>query len=609
MSIIGKIRQSAVLMNYGPGAIIDFRAPSTGAAVSVIAAGLEEWERKAAASGASPANLKRFAERRLCQKLQVSHFRMPPIAPDNPNNDDEVIPLVGVRFPNWLQCPKCNHIKPTRRWGANPGDPSRFCDSCSAGLPGQGKVYVVPVRFVLSCRNGHLDDFPWADWIHRQEGCLNQKDFVLSSNGPGLAGLVLSCPKCKQKRSMEYAFKGEAHEHRRCNGRRPWLPDSDEECHLKPVTIQRGASNLYFSQFESALVIPPWSDEVIQRLGFRWSEIERIESQEDRQKYIDIFWAEIQEDVCGIDKEAFSQFVEDKIEESQIAATGNLRWDEYRQFMLARGRSARRGDEFEVRDENPPARLPHLSHLIRVLSLREIRALRSFTRIEAYPGHPPVKRQFLSSRGINWLPAIEVRGEGIFVALEGERLKEWESRQSVRDRATKLNNYNESNVLNPDGGVNELSPELGARYLLLHALAHALMKQLSLQCGYSSASLRELIYAGEGDHDMAGLMIYTATSDSDGTLGGLQREGNPSRFEGMFIEAIRANEWCASDPLCIQGLVSSAEASSLACCHSCLLSPETSCQDYNRFLDRAMLVGLPDDPSVGFFAELLERDL
>jgi hypothetical protein len=163
-------------------------------------------------------------------------------------------------------------------------------------------------------------------------------------------------------------------------------------------------------------------------------------------------------------------------------------------------------------------------------------------------------------------------------------------------------------VLNPEHDSNlKVSPTLGARYLLLHSLAHILMKQLSLQCGYSSSSLRERLFIGENDKEMAGLMIYTATSDSDGTLGGLQREGKTIRFSDMFLEAIRANEWCSSDPLCIKGLVAATESSSLAACHSCLLSPETSCEDFNRFLDRAMLVGTPDNRDIGFFSNLLNR--
>ncbi|MCL1062610.1 DUF1998 domain-containing protein [Shewanella benthica] len=604
---VGKVRQSAVIMNYGSGAIVDFRVPSTGAAVSIVAGGLEQWTKKLNEAGGSSQDMKRLTEPRLAEKLKVSHFRLPPVCPDNPQEGDVVIPLVGARFPSWLQCPACNTVKPARKWGSEPGNPSRFCSPCSLKLTSDIKAYVVPVRFVVACRNGHLDDFPWSEWVHQNSQCRS-KEFKLKSEGPGLAGLFLSCPKCKQRRSMEHIFTKEAHEGRGCKGDRPWLSDGREDCQQKPISMQRGASNLYFPIMESALVIPPWSEEVIRQLGYRWNDIVTAVSAEMRSNYIDAIWDKLVDDVGDIDIATFKILVEEKVVDSKAASSGNLRWDEYQQFMVASGRTVKSGDEFEVRVETPSTSIPHLANLQRVVSLREIRVLRSFTRIEPLPGNPPVKQQFLSHNRMGWLPAIDVRGEGIFIALEKSRLKKWELNRAVTNRAAEITTYSESRVLNPDN-ISEfkVSPELAARYLLLHSLAHILMKQLSLQCGYSSASLRERLYLGEGDKDMAGIMIYTATSDSDGTLGGLQRQGQSARFTPMFIEAIRSHEWCSSDPLCIKGLVAATESSTLAACHSCLLVPETSCEDFNRFLDRAMLIGTPEDRSIGFFTDLLSK--
>jgi hypothetical protein len=614
----GKVRQSNVVMTYGPGAIIDFRVPGTGAAVSVIAGGLEQWVKRAEEEGASAQDMKRLTEPRLAAKLRVSHFRMPPVAPDNPQDDDVTIPLVGVRFPGWLQCPLCNLIQPTRRWGSEPGNPSRFCSPCSESMSVDEKAYVVPVRFVTACRRGHLDDFPWSEWVHSGARCSNSKKFKLKTEGPGLAGLILSCPKCNKRKSMEYIFSPEAHKERPCSGARPWLPDGKESCDLNPVTLQRGASNMYFPLMQSSLVIPPWSEEIIRQLGYRWNEIATIRENEDstekerREQYIDSIWEKIAEDIGAIDKAVFKELVEEKITDSKKSSSGNLRWDEYQQFMVAASKKGKAGDEFEVRVVPPPANIPHISQLLRVVSLREIRALHGFTRIEPLPGSPgkpPIGLQFLSHNNMGWLPAIEVKGEGIFLALDKEHLKKWEAITEVLDRAGKIVTYHESRVLNPDNAQIEISPALGARFLLLHSLAHILMKQLSLQCGYSTASLRERLYLGEGDKEMAGLMIYTATNDSDGTLGGLQRQGQAGRFAPMFMEAIRANEWCSSDPLCIKGLVAATESSTLAACHSCLLSPETSCEDFNRFLDRAMLVGTPENRSIGFFSDLSNKDV
>ena len=154
-------------------------------------------------------------------------------------------------------------------------------------------------------------------------------------------------------------------------------------------------------------------------------------------------------------------------------------------------------------------------------------------------------------------------------------------------------------------GEGEPSRWITPRYLLTHTFAHSLMRQLALECGYSSAALRERLYVSDGDAGMAGLLIYTATSDSDGTLGGLQRQGESARIERAITMAIRAMEWCSSDPLCIEDMVGGGNGLLLAACHACVLAPETACEEYNRFLDRAMLVGLPSAPDIGFFSPFL----
>ena len=140
---------------------------------------------------------------------------------------------------------------------------------------------------------------------------------------------------------------------------------------------------------------------------------------------------------------------------------------------------------------------------------------------------------------------------------------------------------------------------------MLHAFSHALVRQLTLECGYSTASLRERLYVSEGENGMAGILIYTATSDSDGTLGGLQRRATEDLMSPTIIGALRSIQWCSSDPLCISGETGSQDSHSVAACHSCMLLPETSCEHHNRFLDRALLTGLNADDDVGFFEDLV----
>jgi hypothetical protein len=143
----------------------------------------------------------------------------------------------------------------------------------------------------------------------------------------------------------------------------------------------------------------------------------------------------------------------------------------------------------------------------------------------------------------------------------------------------------------------------GMRYVLLHTLAHVLIRQLALDCGYSSSALRERIYCRTSDEAMAGLLIYTASSDSDGSLGGLVDQAGPDRLGSVLANALRESAYCASDPLCGGGDIGAATNLNGAACHACLLLAETSCEFGNRLLDRATLVETLGDRGMAFFEE------
>jgi hypothetical protein len=271
-------------------------------------------------------------------------------------------------------------------------------------------------------------------------------------------------------------------------------------------------------------------------------------------------------------------------------------------------REAGSSDEFQVSQESVPVDIsPWVERVARVTRLREVRALRGFTRLT-----PPesVSREdericdLAADSNINWLPAVEVRGEGIFLELADDAVTSWEQQPKVEERAAELDTrwqeyFRQRFDAEPD---REITP----RFLLVHSLAHALMRQLTVECGYSTASLRERLYVGHDEMDMAGLLIYTATTDADGTLGGLSRQGEAQRIAPLLEDAIEAMEWCSSDPLCITGQLAISEPMNMAACHCCQLAPETSCEEFNRFLDRAMLVGTPEQPEIGYFRSMLD---
>lgn len=606
---LGEIRRSAVIMTFGPGAVVDFRAQ--GAPVSAVLAGIEEWDR-----WFPPAGLKHpqsIMEPRLQRKLAVKGFRLPPVVIEsrrdkNDQPDDHT--LVAVRFPVWLQCPKCSKIAPADTWGQEPGRAYRYCGHCTNKEPGQRRVFVVPVRFIMACPAGHLSEFPWHSWVEHEKDCKwkDNSPLYLRSERPGLAGLILSCPKCKASRSMDGIFSSATWRNSKCHGRRPWLTNVNEECSEKPRALQRGASNLYFPVIESALSIPPWSDALQEALGVYWSDIVDTNT-EDREQFIAILARNALKSVLeefNLTPKQLARRIGERVLLFSSDDILNIRWEEYRQFLAGSDPMQAADREFEIRNVEVPQSLRrHFEHVTRVVRLREVRAIRGFTRINP-PGdeeNPNVAQ--ISIRRLDWLPAVEVRGEGIFLTLSKERLHNWEAAAEINVRADKVQRAWVSEWRQRHG-EGEPSLRITPRFLLIHTFAHALMRQLTLECGYSSAALRERLYVSEGNDGMAGILIYTATSDSDGTLGGLQRQGTPSRIEKAVVAAIKAMEWCSSDPLCIEEMMTVASGLSLAACHACVLAPETACEEYNRFLDRAMLVGIPGDTTVGFFSDLIE---
>jgi hypothetical protein len=201
------------------------------------------------------------------------------------------------------------------------------------------------------------------------------------------------------------------------------------------------------------------------------------------------------------------------------------------------------------------------------------------------------------------LPAVEVRGEGIFLRFAEQRIVAWaRANPGVLSRAATINA-----ILAAECGQQGMPVPfiITPRLLLVHGLAHAVLRRLSLDCGYSSASLRERLYVSEGVGtvpSMAGLLIYTASPDSDGSLGGLVSLATADRLADIIARSIEDLRWCGSDPVCIEtGPELLGERHSGASCHGCLLVPETACERFNRELDRAILVGTPDHSVVGFF--------
>ena len=201
----------------------------------------------------------------------------------------------------------------------------------------------------------------------------------------------------------------------------------------------------------------------------------------------------------------------------------------------------------------------------------------------------------------DWLPAVEVYGEGIFFEFDPETLSEWAQKPEVVRRIAGLNSAYQNSFFSKSA-PGDIRPE----YVLIHTFAHLIINQLSYECGYGSSSIRERLYCEKttNNSNMCGVLIYTASGDSEGSLGGLVRQGEPGRLEDTIIAAIHNAEWCSSDPICIQSPGQGPESCNLAACHNCALLPETCCECGNRLLDRGMVVGVLEKTDVGYFSSL-----
>lgn len=622
------LRRSQAVSPNGVGAIFDIGGES------FVACDTTTWQKK---SGGLPDSYEHIELVRLQQVVGAPEgFYMPPTA-ERPAWGGGGRPTFGLpfqRFPSWLFCQESACRVMTRiTWqkekqleGKLPG-----CPHCDGNKP------LVPMRFVVACPGGHLADVPWDRWAHQQRDVARDgrcESPVLAfvtreSDGrlSGLGSLFIVCKTCGAEASLTGITEpdGLARIGVRCDGRQPWQYDRAETpCEKKPRVLERGASNVYFPQVASALDIPtdipamPLEDEIRSHPNFKFLSPKMLEN-EVQLAGAQIFARSIASDIgCT---------VEQVLELLRRGAQGTVATGD------DEGTSGRRISEEQLRrDEysalqNPPAE-PYKNYLAErqpidpehvayygmeqlfeqvtlVHRLREVRALTGFTRV--LPGGDEAQRVAPDlGRGLRWLPGYEVFGEGLFVQFRAAALEVWEA---THERALEKR-------LQPicrDWGEFRLGslPKPTPRFILLHSLAHLLIRELAYQCGYPSASLREQIYCAPPTEDMPGMcgvLVYTADSDAEGSLGGLVRQGRLDFLQHTVRNLLGRAQWCSTDPICLESGGRAGLTLSRAACHSCCLLPETSCGYHNTLLDRYLLVGSPQDQSpVGYFEPMLAK--
>lgn len=610
------IRRSALISPWGIGAIVPFPNDE-----SLMIAGLDMWRYN---------NERDFIieDDRLTKRLGVKELRWPPDYRErnaDPSNCNLRIPV--VRFPTWLYCPFCGTMKKVGYY-SNEKAPECECFQWPNGRKcnpaHKFKHRLIPERFVVVCPNGHIDDFPVAEWLHSdgthrydENSCKIRRSTGGAS--ASLTGVFYECT-CGAKKSIAGATRPGALQKigYRCKGSKPWLGvEKDEEitCPSKPEDVKvllRGATNVWFADTRSSIHIPTddkgTSQKIIGILDKYYNKVKnhRVNGELDRSFIFTI--AEMED----VDPEALYQaFVtreqngEGLADVSEETSEDEYRLAEYRVLVKSSG-----SDAADFHSTNFPishydsAIGKYFNSISLVPKLRETRAFVGFSRLE--PNELPVseKKKMLRLGDENWLPAIEVYGEGIFFEFNSDELAKWASNPNVKARIERLNaSYKQSKFGQNSSG--SLRPE----FVLIHTFAHLIINQLSFDCGYGSSSIRERIYCEKTSNDfkMNGVLIYTASGDSEGSLGGLVRQGEPGRIEDMIKDAIQNALWCTSDPICIQSKGQGPESCNLSACHNCALLPETCCENGNRLLDRGVVVGTLNDYNIGFFNEL--RDL
>ena len=625
------IRRAQLITPFGVGAITVLKRGT-----SVICCGLDHWFKREGAGDGAGLDIDRqefrVDEPRLERLLGVGQLLLPPDFRKRSRHEQGVpnqeLTIPFLRFPKWHQCsrPECGRID---EFPLSRRDAPR-CPACRTRGRQDGPP-MHQVRFVAMCERGHIRDFPWREWVHESATPACREPLRLrSSGGASLAAIRVTCG-CGASRSLEGVM--EVHEDGTtrlskqldsggnpyvCDGRRPWLgEDTGTGCGAHLVATLPNATNVYFASMESAIYLPkienaPAPSELIDLL--------------DRPPFSTLIHA-----LLDLKQPPAPQFLrvqhgrllgaytDDQITAAieavtsgqsvaapKVTAGASFREEEYQVLQQTIDRRELRirrvgADRYTGKVGTRPLS-DYIAGISLVDKLRETRVLAGFTRMR--PEVPDVtledkKRLLLKSGLPDWLPAYVVFGEGIFIEFRTDRLLEWEGRAGQRIQGLSQR----FGALRARGWGRDIP--LGPRFVLLHTFAHILMNRLVFDCGYSSSALRERLYVSMGrPPGMAGVLIYTADGDSEGTLGGLVRMGEPGRLEPVVRRALESAMWCAADPVCQEmGDLGGQgpDSCNLAACHNCALVPETACEQFNRFLDRGVVVGTLQERHLGFF--------
>lgn len=641
---VKNLRSNQIISTFGIGQLINFPGD-----VSVILAGLNEWEntleKHKNINGSDSLNLKKLKiiEPRLQKLLNVEYF-LRPFPYKSSGNQNRGLELPAFRFPAWHYCTniKCGRMEQKE---LNFQDDRVLCTSCS------GTFRMIPVRFIAACSSGHIQDVPFREWVHNSNNISNDHKLkYISTGGSGdLGSIIIKC-SCGIQKSLAglmnvnkengivynsplasiglngtNSFSLENPNNNNisgcyCKGHKPWLgvegTNTNNSCGNHLEVLIRGGSNVHYSNITSSLFIPefttktnPTAASIIQNIG-----LEKLKEFYNQDTNLFVLKAVLgsRPEVINrdIDIDTLISEVKSNIENYQennseelITTELIIRKQEHK--VLIKGYNSENGDlkavlKNTLNYKDSSFLEKYFSAIVSVERLKETRVFSGFTRINQ--SNPLIRRE-LSTANINWLPATEVFGEGIFLEFNQITLTEW-AQKVFPNYQDLIKRHNYSNTTRgPIEKYSRFSPE----FILIHTFSHLLIKRLCFSSGYGSSSLRERIYfSNDEDYKMFGVLIYTSSGDAEGSLGGLVRQGSELYLSKLIKEAIEEARWCSADPVCSEiGQTSGQGPDNVngSACHNCCLLSETSCELYNSLLDRATIVGSLSDSTTGYFTQ------
>jgi len=596
---------SQLLLTYGPGAMLDL--PEN----AVVVAGLQDWRYGPNWRPVEEERLVALLRQQLGAKLSPSFQGLRPPPMFDKERRDPNAPGVEVRlFPTWFVVDENTasdggpEARPSNEKWRRMVEFSDLTVNAAGKLAYKGdgkKVQANPVRFVGACPKGHLQDIEWRRIAHRNGDRTCRKPLFWVERGVSSDPSDISV-RCTCGASVTLAdlykpkFLGgcECHSH--------WLTprrEAGEACPEELHLLPRSATNSYFPQTVTIISLTKSNDRVRQAIAEHRTTIDSLRALPG---FLQVLRSLPQT------KEAFKDFTDDEIMkglDADVVSTDSASNPRIAEFdLLASGSPSIGSDstgsflyaETLQRDslglEKPWDGL--VQNVVKVHRLREVICLYGFTRLEPPPTSAESELDEIQlavdganlARNVEWLPALEQYGEGIFLQFSPTFVKAWLDRPDTIAVAASLREREQR-----DAGKFHRPPlHLGAAYWALHSLSHSFMAELALECGYPLSSLKERIYSsGPAQPDRFGILIYTSTAGGQGTMGGLSKMTH--EISSLLVRAANRLRLCSNDPICAeQGHANEDYPLQGAACHACLLVPETSCESRNSRLDRSLLV-------------------